>query len=111
MKRKILIVLILVIVASISAGCTSSQGENQKVFTLEELSKYDGKNGNPAYIAANNIVYDVSNSKDFVNGTHKQCPQCVAGTDVTAIINKSPHQSDQGMRDLNKLTKVGTLGK
>ena len=110
MKKKFLVVLILVIAASILAGCTPSQEENQKVFTLEELSKYDGKNGNPAYIAANNIVYDVSDSKDFLTGIHKQCPQCIAGTDVTALFDYSPHKSDKDMTELNKLPKVGTLG-
>lgn len=111
MKKKLLIVLILVIAASILAGCAPSQEENQRVFTLEELSKYDGKNGNPAYIAANNIVYDVSDSNDFLNGIHKQCPQCVAGTDVTKLFDYSPHKSDKGMMELNKLPQVGTLGK
>lgn len=111
MKRRLLVVLILVIVASLFAGCTPSQTESQKVFTLEELSKYDGKNGHPAYIAANNIVYDVSNSEDFFNGVHEQCSQCVAGTDVTALFKNSPHQSGKGMEELNKLPKVGTLGK
>ncbi|MCT6807216.1 MAG: steroid-binding protein, partial [Bombilactobacillus sp.] len=28
-------------------------------FTKESLAKYDGKNGNPAYVAINGDVYDV----------------------------------------------------
>ncbi len=31
-----------------------------KTFTREELKKYDGQNGNPAYVAINNRVYDVT---------------------------------------------------
>ncbi len=31
-------------------------------FTREELKKYDGKNGRPAYIAYKGKVYDVSDS-------------------------------------------------
>lgn len=111
MKRKLAVVLILLLIVSLVAGCSSNQSAAQKVFTIEELAKYNGKNGSPAYIAANGIVYDVSTSKDFVNGVHKECPECVAGTDVTALMSKSPHQSGKGMEDLNKLTKVGTLSK
>lgn len=31
-----------------------------KKFTREELAQYDGKNGNPAYVAYKGKVYDVS---------------------------------------------------
>ena len=31
-----------------------------KTFTREELKKYDGQNENPAYVAINNRVYDVT---------------------------------------------------
>lgn len=111
MKRKFTVVLILLLMVIIVAGCSSNQSASQKVFTIEELAKYNGKNGTPAYIAANGVVYDVTNSKDFLNGVHKDCPEAVAGTDVTTLMSKSPHQSGKGTEDLNKLPKVGTLGK
>ncbi|MBN2828338.1 MAG: cytochrome B5, partial [Tissierellales bacterium] len=38
--------------------------------TLEELKSYDGQNGNPAYIAIDGIIYDVSNVSQWKNGTH-----------------------------------------
>ena len=40
----------------------------QKIFTVEELAKYDGKNGNPAYVAVDGIVYDMSSV--FENDIH-----------------------------------------
>jgi putative oxidoreductase len=47
-------------------------------FTRTELAKYDGKNGNPAYVAYQGRVWDVS--KVFVNGEHNGC---FAGLDLT----------------------------
>lgn len=40
----------------------------QKIFTVSELSKYNGKNGNPAYVAVEGVVYDLT--KVFINGDH-----------------------------------------
>ena len=42
----------------------------QQSFTLEELKKYDGKNGNKAYIAIDGIVYDVTYNAAWAAGTH-----------------------------------------
>lgn len=39
-----------------------------KTFTAEELAKYNGKNGQPAYVAVNGKVYDLSSV--FRNGSH-----------------------------------------
>ena len=33
----------------------------EKIFTEKELGKYDGQNGNPAYVAIDGVVYDVTN--------------------------------------------------
>jgi len=52
----------------------------QREFTLEELSRYDGAEGRPAYVAINNIVYDVSLESTWGGGTHFSL---YAGKDLT----------------------------
>jgi predicted heme/steroid binding protein len=42
----------------------------EKKFSSEELAKFDGKNGNPAYVAYKGIVYDVSDSSFWIGGDH-----------------------------------------
>ena len=37
-------------------------------FTRAELAQYNGQNGNPAYVAVNGIVFDVTTV--FINGKH-----------------------------------------
>ncbi|MBB1079255.1 cytochrome B5 [Limosilactobacillus sp. STM2_1] len=75
----------------------------QKVFTRDELRKYNGKDGNPAYVAIDGIVYDVSNSPAWHDGEHHGHQ---AGYDLTDVLYKdSPHKD----RVLAKLPKVGTL--
>lgn len=77
----------------------------EKEFTLDELKKYDGKNGHKAYVAVEGKVYDVTDVKAWAGGEHHGN---VAGTDVTdALLNKSPH----GSKVLDKLTQVGKLVK
>lgn len=47
---------------------TENTNIEQKVFTIEELSQYNGKDGSPAYAAVDGIVYDMT--EVFENGTH-----------------------------------------
>jgi predicted heme/steroid binding protein len=85
-------------------GTTSVQSteSTQKVFTLSELSQYDGKNGQPAYVAVDGVVYDVTSAKDWNNGSHQGYS---AGKDLTQEIKKAPH----GTKILSGLPIVGIL--
>jgi len=59
------------------------------VFTLTELSTYNGNNGSLAYMAVNGIVYDVTHADGFNNGWHQGYH--LAGTDATVLFAASPH--------------------
>ncbi len=86
-----------------TSSSASSQAE-EKVFTLEELATYNGKNGQPAYVAVDGVVYDVTASSEWTNGEHKM--GVTAGQDLTDIIKeKSPH----GVAILEKFPVVGKL--
>lgn len=71
--------------------------------TLDELKQYDGKNGNPAYVAVDGIIYDMTNVAAWRNGDHNGY---TAGNDLTDIIkNKSPH----GVKNLEGVPVVGKI--
>ncbi len=60
-----------------------------KDFTLEELAQYNGTNGQPAYVAYEGVVYDVSDSAMWGDGDHEGMHQ--AGADLTSEQADAPH--------------------
>jgi len=56
----------------------SSSQSSEKTFTLEELKKYDGKNGNASYVAVDGDVYDLNSI--FKSGVHFEH---IAGQELT----------------------------
>lgn len=70
-----------------------------KTFTLEELKKYNGKDGNPAFVAVNGVVYDVTNVAAWAAATHfglsagndltSQFASCHAGADILSALPKA----------------------
>ena len=70
--------------------------------TKTELAKYDGQNGQPAYVAIDGTIYDVSNVGPWQGGKHHGN---VAGQDLSQAILKSPHLKSV----LPKLPVIGKL--
>lgn len=74
-----------------------------KTFSKAELVQFNGKNGQPAYVAVDGTVYDVSGKDAWKGGQHHGN---LAGQDLTdALWNKSPHKDSV----LSGLPVVGKL--
>lgn len=74
----------------------------KKVFTKEELKKFDGSEG-VAYVAYGGKVYDVSQSFHWKRGIHQVIHR--AGGDLTEVLKQAPHSPDM----LDKFPIVGEL--
>jgi len=74
-----------------------------KRFSKEELARYNGKNGAPAYIAYKGKVYDASASFIWRNGRHQVIHN--AGEDLTDGLEQAPH----GVEMLERLPVIGIL--
>jgi len=79
-----------------SSDTTATSAE--KTFTVDELAAYDGQNGQPAYVAVDGVVYDMTSV--FSNGTHFSH---YAGQELTKAFY-SEHS-------LNQITKYPVIGK
>ncbi len=103
---KLLLILLVALLALAGCSSTSPSEEAQdpeRTFTSEELSEYNGKDGNPAYVAVDGVVYDFTELELWVNGDHNGFE---AGKDLTEEIKEiSPH----GLSVLDRATVVGTL--
>ena len=115
MKRKPILILALLLSAlfllqacsggggAVSPAPTGVGAEEELTLTLDELAQYDGKDGNPAYIAVDGVIYDVTDVALWKNGAHNGY---TAGQDLTdEIKNISPH----GVSKLKGLPVVGKL--
>lgn len=104
----ILLVTALLTGAAYAAGGKKADKDawKKKVFTAEELQKYNGKDGRPVYVAVDGIVYDLTKSKYWKGGGHMKMHE--AGADLTTDIKeKAPQGIHKGGKILNKMPKVG----
>ncbi|MDD4588442.1 MAG: cytochrome b5 domain-containing protein [Heliobacteriaceae bacterium] len=77
-------------------------GLEQPVFTPETLARYNGKSGNPAYVAVAGIVYDVTDIAAWAAATHFGL---AAGQDLTGQFQ----ECHDGQPVLAQLPVVGRL--
>lgn len=59
----------------------------------EELAGFDGKEGRSAYVAYKGVVYDVSMSRLWKDGSHLK--KHAAGQDLTDILKTAPHGEEK----------------
>lgn len=107
MRKSNQLLIALFLFVFIFAACGTSDetpSETEELtLTLEELEMYDGTNGNPAYVAVDGEIYDVTDSSFWKEGSHNGFQ---AGRDLTeAIKNESPH----GVKNLERVPKVGRI--
>lgn len=57
--------------------------------TSVELARYDGQDGRKAYVAVNDLIYDLSDSPRWLNGAHEEGVK--AGRDLTMALRKARH--------------------
>ncbi|MBE6050076.1 MAG: hypothetical protein E7214_05265 [Clostridium sp.] len=72
-----------------------------KEFTLDELAKYDGKEGRPAYLAIDGIVYNMEKVPAWNLGEHNGME---AGKDMTRSFYQVHH------KNVNVLDKADIVG-
>lgn len=72
---------------------------SKKIFSKEELAKYDGKDGKDSYVAVDGVVYDVSDI--FYKGDHYSH---IAGQDLT-----DDFYLQHAAEEIKKYPVVGTL--
>jgi predicted heme/steroid binding protein len=77
--------------------------EETKKFTVDQLSSFNGKNGQPAYVGYKGKVYDVTESSQWMEGEHLGH---AAGQDLTMEMEIAPHADDV----MEKMKIVGVLG-
>lgn len=71
---------------------TEAEASKQKTLTVEELAEYNGKDGQPAYIAIDGKVYDVSDVPQWAGGDHAGMFE--AGKDYTnELKTQAPHSA------------------
>lgn len=102
LRKNIFAVTVLIRGLQKSTGADHPQSDGARIFTPAELAACNGKNGNPAYVAVNGIVYDVTNAAAWAGAVHFGLS---AGRDVTGEFAVC----HAGQQILNGLKAVGKM--
>jgi predicted heme/steroid binding protein len=81
---------------------TRRRGATVPDLTAEQLAGYDGRDGKPAYVAYQGVVYDVSDNAMWSDGDHEGMH--TAGRDLTSEHDDAPH--DVLITDLPQVGKL-----
>lgn len=80
-------------VPQVTAPAATVPAPAEKTFTLAELAQYEGKDGRPAYVAVDGVVYDVAGSRQWDKGDHTPCSlDAMAGQDLSVILTQAPER-------------------
>ena len=81
----------------------SKSRDELRYYKIEDIAKFDGKNGTLAYIVVDGTVYDVTSMNQWISGSHYGL---TAGKDLTEYF-KTCHKNETDI--LKKLRIVGTI--
>jgi predicted heme/steroid binding protein len=100
-KRHFGMLVIILVCSILISASVFAQETKYRIFTPEDVLYYDGRNGRPAYVVADGIVYDVSESELWKGGMHESTHR--AGMDLTTQLLSAPH----GREVLRHMPRVG----
>jgi len=102
--RKTWFALVMAAVLMLGAVALMETAPKEPLYlTLEELARFDGQEGRPAYVAIDGVIYDMSESDLWKGGAHNGQQ---AGKDLSQeILELSPH----GLTTLTRVPEVGRL--
>lgn len=81
--------------------------DTERDFTELELMRFNGERGQPAYIAFQGVVYDVTECPQWRTGLHKNLH--FAGIDLTGELADAPHAAEVFTRPC--VRRVGRLAR
>lgn len=102
-KLRSLIIIILEIKILLLKLIQIEMNREMKTISLIELGSYNGRDGRPAFAAVDDLVYDVTNSPVWMDGTHFGL---LPGRDLT---NEFSGCHSMNREVLNKLPVIGRL--
>lgn len=77
--------------------------QGKRDLAYEELHSFDGREGRPAYVVYKGLIYDVTKSKLWKNGSH--LAKHLAGHDLTGVLKTAPH----GEEKILSMPQIGKL--